>query len=280
MWTAADGRRGPAARISRVKSKLAKLPQTRGLGRIEVIPLRTLPEVRRGADLAHLVAAAARREKTEIRSGDVVVITQKIVSKSEGRLVRLRRVKPSLWARAWAPRIGRDARFLEVVLAESGEILRASPRALIAVSRHGFVCANAGVDQSNIPGRGVVSCLPRDPDASARRFVAALRKLTGARVACLLTDTWGRPWRMGQLNFAIGAAGLRVLQDWRGRRDSHGHTLRATILAVADELAAAAGLAMGKTARVPVVLVRGYNFRAGRDTAHRLLRPAKEDLFR
>lgn len=248
--------------------------------KIEIIPIQTLPEIRPRSDLAKAVVAALRREKVELQRGDVVVLAQKIVSKAEGRLVRLRSVKPGLWAKSWAPRVRRDARFLQVVLNESAEILRAHPRALIAVTHHGFVCANAGVDHSNIAGRGFVSCLPRDPDASARRFVKAMRKRAGVPIACLITDTWGRPWRLGQLNFAIGAAGIRVLQDWRGRRDAQGRILRATILAVADELAAAAGLAMGKTSRVPAVVIRGYNIRAGRDSAKRLLRPAREDLFR
>ena len=248
--------------------------------KIEIIPICTLPEIRPGMDLARTIVAALHREKIELQPKDVLVLAQKIVSKAEGRLVQLRSVKPSLWARTWAPRLKREARFIQVVLNESTEILRAHPRALITVTQHGFICANAGVDHSNIPGRGVVSCLPREPDNSARKIAAAIRNRTGARIACIITDTWGRPWRLGQLNFAIGAAGLRVLQDWRGRRDAQGHKLKATILAVADELAAAAGLVMGKTSRVPAVVIRGYNIRAARDSAKRLLRPVREDLFR
>jgi coenzyme F420-0:L-glutamate ligase/coenzyme F420-1:gamma-L-glutamate ligase len=155
-----------------------------------------------------------------------------------------------------------------------------SERALIVETPHGFVCANAGIDHSNVPGGERVTLLPEDPDDSARRFAQAVRKRSGARVAVIVSDTWGRPWREGQVNVAIGTHGLRVLADWRGRRDAHGRRLTATILAVADELAAAAGLAMGKADQVPVVVIRGYRFRGGRDSARKLLRPAAHDLFR
>ena len=147
-------------------------------------------------------------------------------------------------------------------------------------THHGFICANAGVDHSNVPGGDWVSFLPVDPDASARRFVRGIRRRLGLRVAAIVSDTWGRPWREGLVNVAIGAAGLRVLEDWRGRRDAQGRTLRATVLAVADELAAAAGLVMGKASQAPVVIIRGYAHRAARDSARRLLRPANQDLFR
>jgi coenzyme F420-0:L-glutamate ligase/coenzyme F420-1:gamma-L-glutamate ligase len=223
---------------------------------------------------------AARREGVEITGGDIIVLTQKIVSKAEGRLVNLQHEKPGQLAREWARRRGIDARFMEVVLRESRRIVRMSERALIAETHHGFVCANAGVDRSNVPGRNWVSCLPRDPDASARRFVHDILKLCGVRVAAIISDTFGRPWRLGLANVAIGAAGLRVLQDWRGKKDTEGRTLHATVIAVADELAAAAGLAMGKTKKVPVVIIRGHTYRRGKDPARRLIRPEKEDLFR
>jgi coenzyme F420-0:L-glutamate ligase/coenzyme F420-1:gamma-L-glutamate ligase len=248
--------------------------------RIEIIGLRTLPEIRRGDDLARLVIAASEREGAGLRRGDVIVLAQKIFSKAEGRLVNLRDVTPSALARHWAKELGADPRFMEVVLRESRRVVRMSERVLIAETHHGFVCANAGVDQSNIPKRGWVSCLPRDPDASARRLVRGIRARRKISVAAIISDTFGRPWRLGLTNAAIGAAGLRVLEDWRGRKDAHGRVLHATVVAVADELAAAAGLVMGKNAQVPAVIIRGYRFRAARGFAREIIRPAAEDLFR
>jgi len=248
-------------------------------GELLLIPLRTLPEIRRGADLGALVARAAAREAVEFQRGDVLVMAQKIVSKAEGRTVRLASVTPSTLAREWAPRLGHDPRLTEVVLRESRRVLRMTDRALIVETRHGFVCANAGVDRSNVPGANV-TCLPLDADASARRISSALRRRTGISVPVIVSDTFGRPWRLGLVNVAIGCWGLRVLEDLRGTRDSYGHPLRATVLAVADELAAAAGLLMGKTAAVPAVIVRGLRYSPARESAQRLLRPAAEDMFR
>jgi len=246
---------------------------------LRLIPLSTLPEVAQGADLAALIIQAAAREGAEFERGDVLVLAQKIVSKAEGRTVELSSIKPSALAREWAPRLGQDPRLTEVVLRESRRVIRMTERALIVETRHGFVCANAGVDRSNVPGERVTS-LPDDPDASARRIAARLRRRTGIAVPVIVSDTFGRPWRMGLVNVAIGASGLRVLEDLRGTRDAWGHPLRATILAVADELAAAAGLLMGKNEAVPAVIIRGFRYRAGRETAQRLLRPPAEDMFR
>ena len=238
-----------------------------------------MPEVRRGADLAALLVRAAARERVEFARGDVLVVAQKIVSKAEGRTVRLASVTPSALAREWAPRLGQDPRLTEVVLRESRRVVRMSERVLIVETHHGFVCANAGVDRSNVPGTNV-TCLPVDPDASAWRIAEGVRRRTGIAPAVIVSDTFGRPWRLGLMNVAIGAWGVRVLEDLRGTRDALGHPLRATILAVADELAAAAGLLMGKTANVPAVIVRGFRYRPARDTAQSLLRPPAEDLFR
>lgn len=248
--------------------------------RIEIIGLRTLPEIRTGDDIARLVIAASEREGAGLRQGDVIVLAQKIFSKAEGRLVNLREVKPSPLARNWAKELSADARFIEVVLRESRRVVRMSERVLLGETMHGFVCANAGVDHSNVPKRGWVSCLPRDPDACARRLVREIRARRKISVAVIVADTFGRPWRLGLTSVAIGCAGLRIFEDWRGRRDAHGRVLRATVLAVADELAAAAGLAMKKNAQVPAVIVRGYRFRAGKDSARQIIRPAAEDLFR
>jgi len=247
---------------------------------MQIIGLTTLPEVHPGDDLARLVVDAAEREGAGLRRGDVVVLAQKIVSKAEGCIVDLARIAPSPLARTWARKVGSDPRLIEVVLRESRRILRMDERVLIAETRHGFVCANAGVDHSGVAGRHHVTCLPADPDASARRLAAGIRRRAGVAVAAIVSDTFGRPWRLGLVNVAIGAAGLRVLVDLRGTRDAHGHRLRATILAVADELAAAAGLAMGKRERVPAVILRGVSYPAGNDRAHQLIRPAQEDMFR
>ena len=259
-----------------MRSRLAALEPHR----IELFGLRSIPEIRPGADLARLVWDAARRENVGIRAGDVVVLAQKIFSKAEGRIVRLRDVKPSALARTWGRRLKSDPRFVEVVLRESTRIIRMSERVLIVETRHGFVCANAGVDRSNVAGRGAVTCLPLDPDESARRFAAKLKKLSGVRVAVIISDTFGRPWRLGLANVAIGACGLAVLDDLRGAKDARGHTLQATILAVADELAAAAGLAMKKAAQVPVVIIRGARFVRAAGMARQLIRPPQEDMFR
>ncbi|MBI3405815.1 MAG: coenzyme F420-0:L-glutamate ligase [Acidobacteria bacterium] len=247
--------------------------------RFEVIGLRTLPEIEPGAKLSNQIFEAVRKEGVTFRRGDVLVIAQKIVSKAEGRRIELASVEPSPLARTWARRIRRDARLVEVVLRESHRILRMSERALITETRHGFVCANAGVDRSNVPA-GWVTCLPVDPDASARRIALQIRRLTGFALPVIITDTFGRPWRLGLANVAIGLHGMRVFEDLRGTRDAHGHRLHATVMAVADEIASAAGLAMTKNAKVPAVIVRGYPYPPGAGNARQILRAEAEDLFR
>jgi len=247
---------------------------------IEIIPLRSLPEISRGDDLALLVTEAVAREKTGLQPGDVCVLAQKIVSKAEGQLVCLREVTPSPLARSWARIRREDPRFIEVVLRESSRVVRMTERAFLAETRHGFVCANAGVDRSNIPGKEWVSCLPADPDASARRFVRRVRQLTGVSVGAIISDTFGRAWRLGQANVAIGASGIEVIRDLRGGKDRYGHSLRSTMLAVADELAAAAGLLMGKSEQIPAVIVRGHRSARAHGSARELIRPPAEDLFR
>src|SRR5207253_2771010 len=211
--------------------------------------------------------------------GDILVVAQKIVSKAEGALVRLASVKASPEARALAARLKKDPRAVEVVLRESRRMVR-SDHVLIAETRHGFVCANAGVDHSNVPENDVVTLLPRNPDQSARKLAAALRKRTGKRVAVIISDTFGRPWRLGLTNVAIGASGVPVLRDLRGTRDRDGKSLTATVLAVADDLAAAAGLLMGKSEGSPVILIRGYRYKPSSEPAASVIRPAAEDLFR
>jgi coenzyme F420-0:L-glutamate ligase/coenzyme F420-1:gamma-L-glutamate ligase len=248
---------------------------------ITATALEGLPEVRPGDDLARLIAGARRDH--EITRHDVLVVAHKVVSKAEGRIRKLTNVKPGARARNLARELGKDPRHVQVVLDESHEVLRAAHGVLICVTRHGFVCANAGVDASNVRGEDSVVVLPQDPDASARALRARLRQELGQDPAILITDSFGRAWRHGQIDTAIGCAGLTPLDDWRGRRDAHGRELKATWIAIADELAAAADLARAKDAYEPVVLVRGAERHvtdADGPGARALVRPEREDLFR
>jgi coenzyme F420-0:L-glutamate ligase/coenzyme F420-1:gamma-L-glutamate ligase len=231
-----------------------------------------MPEVEEGADLAELVAAAAVLE-----DGDVVVLAQKVVSKVEGKVVRLDDVEPSERARELAG--DEDPRRLEVILREAVRVVRARPPLVIAETRHGFVCASAGVDASNAPAAGMLVLLPDDPDASAAGIRARLRDVTGRDVGVLITDSFGRPWRQGTTDVAIGAAGVQVALDLRGTRDRVGYELHATTIAVADEIAGAAELVMGKTDAVPGAVVRGLSL-AGEGRARDLVIPPERDLFR
>lgn len=243
--------------------------------RLELIAVDGLPEVESGDDLAALIGAGI-----QLLAGDVIVVAQKIVSKSEGRLRHLADVTASDEAVRLAAHLiaAPDPRLVQVVLDESVRVVR-SERTLITETRQGYVCANGGVDQSNIPGSDVVTLLPDDPDASAERLRDRLRDMTGATVGVIVSDTFGRPWRLGIVNVALGVAGLPALMDLRGSRDDAGKELHATVLAIADEVAAAAGLVMGKTRRTPVVVVRGLELE-GSGSGHDLIRPAAEDLFR
>ncbi len=251
----------------------------RGAPRVEVLGVRGLPEVHPGDDLAALVVAAADAQGTPLASGDLLVVSQKVVSKAEGRLVRLAEVTPSAFAAEVGRSLKKDARLIEVILRESRRIVRMDRGVLITETHHGQICANAGVDQSNV-GAGWVSLLPADPDASARALVERLRAVAGAEVAVIVADTFGRPWREGLQNVALGVAGMRPLRSYLGVPDAHGYTLQATVLAVADELAGAAELVMGKLDGVPVALVRGYDWTPGAGSARELLRDPSQDLFR
>jgi coenzyme F420-0:L-glutamate ligase/coenzyme F420-1:gamma-L-glutamate ligase len=263
----------------RSKSRTSPASNSAATSSLRVFPIPGIPEIRPGNDLVKIVKAAARLANIEFEHGDILVIAQKIVSKSEGAVVRLATVKPSPQALVLAERLKKDPRAMEVVLKEARRIVR-SDHVVIAETHHGFVCANAGVDHSNVPGEDVVTLLPRNPDRSAKKLAAALRKQTGKRIAVIISDTFGRPWRLGLTNVAIGASGVPVLQDLRGTLDRDGKPLTATILAVADELAAAAGLLMGKSQGCPVILIRGYRYKSASELAARIIRPAAEDLFR
>jgi coenzyme F420-0:L-glutamate ligase / coenzyme F420-1:gamma-L-glutamate ligase len=239
---------------------------------ISIRPVEGLPEIGEGDDLAALIA-----ERAEVADGDVLVVAQKVVSKAEGRVVLLDEIEPSDRARELAG--ARDPRHLEVILRESARILRVRPPLVIAETRHGFVCASAGVDASNTPEPGSVVLLPEDPDASAGRIRERLLELTGAEVGVIVSDSFGRAWRQGTTDVAIGLAGIRPLLDLKGVRDRTGYELHATVIAVADELAGAAELVLGKTDGVPAAVIRGVDAR-GEGSARDLVMPAERDLFR
>lgn len=247
--------------------------------RYEIIAVEGLPEVRRGDDLAPLMVEAARRQATPIQARDLLVVSQKIVSKAEGRVVRLADVVVSDEARTVAGEVGRDPRLVAVILGESRRIVRKAKDVLIVETHHGFVCANAGVDQSNVDA-DTACLLPEDADRSAATLRARLRDLTGHDLAIIVADTFGRPWREGLVNVAVGLSGLEPIVSYLGQEDPAGHVLQATILALADELAGAAEPVMGKLDRVPVAIVRGLDWPRGEGSSRALLRDPARDLFR
>ena len=247
---------------------------------IQLIPFKHLPEVYPEDDLAALICAAAHAGGLTLQSGDCLVVAQKIVSKAEGRLVQLSSVIPSPFAQEIATQQQRDARLIEIVLRESAGIVRMNPHVLITLTKHGFICANSGVDRSNVIGEDCVALLPIDPDASARALREQLAERLQVEVAVIITDTFGRAWRTGLTNVAIGVAGMEPLSDLRGVADDHGQPLSATVLAIADEIAAASGLLMRKTARIPIVIARGCPLEYGESSAQKLIRPKEQDLFR
>jgi coenzyme F420-0:L-glutamate ligase/coenzyme F420-1:gamma-L-glutamate ligase len=244
------------------------------MSELRVLPVAGLPEIAAGDAVGELIAARA-----QLAAGDVVAISQKIVSKAEGRVRQLSSVTPGAEARKLAALLGKEPATIELILEESSEVLRAERGVLIVETKHGFVCANAGIDSSNLPEEGTVCLLPEDPDASARRIRAEI----GTEVGVVISDSFGRAWRLGQAEVAIGCAGLAPLDDWRGRRDANGRELEATLIAIADEAAAAADLVRDKTSGVPVAIVRGLDRFVGAEDgpgAAALRRPPDEDLFR
>ncbi len=253
---------------------------------IVILPLTGMPPVRPGDDLAALIGAAIEEARVGLKPGDALVVCQKVVSKAEGRVVALADVEPSPFARRWAETHGKDPRLVELVLRESTRIVRMDGGNLIVETGPGWVCANAGIDQSNAVADDTVTLLPLDPDTSAERLRAALRARFQVDLAVLITDTFGRPWREGQVEFALGVAGMAPLEDLRGTRDLVGHELGATVIGIADEIACAAGLVMRKAAGVPAVLVRGCALPAeesGPDAKRggkSVIRRRENDLFR
>lgn len=249
---------------------------------LEVFALESVGEIGEGAEIGRLVAASAEAGPG-IESSDVVVVSQKAVSKAEGRVRDLASVTAGAEARELASRIGKDPRLVELILAESRSVVRTERGVLIVETLAGWVCANAGIDSSNVPGAEHVALLPVDADASARRIRAQVRDACGEAPAVVVADSFGRPWRLGQVDVAIGCAGLLPLDDWRGREDAHGAALGATVIAVADELAAAADLIRTKSSGSPFVIVRGLGDQvsvADGPGARAMQRPRSADLFR
>ena len=253
------------------------------IGEVRAIPVTGIGEVKAGDSLVEMILAALNRQRRKLAAGDILVVTHKVVSKAEGRIVPLGSVRPAASTRRWARRHRRDARLVELVLRESRRIVRRRSGILITETRHsrrGLVCANGGVDLSNVDGGRSAALLPRDPDRSAARLHRAIRKKTGLFVPVLVTDSFGRPWREGLTEVTIGSAGLGVFRDLRGERDPYGYRLRTTREAVADELAGLAGLACGKLSRNPVCIIRGFPYQEGLDRARDLIRAPGHDLFR
>jgi coenzyme F420-0:L-glutamate ligase/coenzyme F420-1:gamma-L-glutamate ligase len=244
---------------------------------IEVLGIEGFPEVSAGDDLNSMISGAVAGD---LQTGDVLVVTHKIVSKAESRLVDLRTVEPSPLAKDYAIRYGKDPRQIEVVLRESRRIVRMDRGIIISETHHGFVCANAGVDASNVPGDDTVCLLPVDPDASAARLREVLAADHGVEIAVVISDSFGRAWRHGITDVAVGVAGMDPVADYRGLNDPHGYPMGASVLAVADELAAAAELVMGKTEGIPLAMVRGYAYSPAPGSAGELLMPPDRDMFR
>jgi coenzyme F420-0:L-glutamate ligase/coenzyme F420-1:gamma-L-glutamate ligase len=260
-------------------SRREELPSA-SLDQLHLIPIPLADEVQPGDSLADKLLEALRRRRLKVQSGDILVVKHKIVSKSEGRVVDLATIAASAESVAWAKQYGLDARVIELAVRESSSVIRRRNGVLITETRHGFLCANSGVDVSNVNGGGHALLLPEDADRSAASLRRELKQRTGFAIPVIITDSFGRPWRQGLTEFAIGVAGMKPLRDDRGRHDPYGYKLRASVEAVADELACAAGLVCGKLNRAPACIVRGFRYEAGAGRVRELLRPPSTDLFR
>jgi coenzyme F420-0:L-glutamate ligase/coenzyme F420-1:gamma-L-glutamate ligase len=248
---------------------------------VQIIEIQGLPLIKAGDNLAGLICKAAERQGTPIQDGDIIVITHVAVSKAEGRVINLDNVVPSTYARTFAELYGKDPAMVEAILRESKGIIRMVDGKIITETKHGFICANSGIDKSNVPGERCVALLPEDPDASAARIRNEIKKLTGKDVAVIISDTHGRPLREGEINVAIGVSGLKPIRDRRGEKDLFGYTLRVKQTAIADELASAAELVIGQADEgVPAAIIRGYRYIKSEDAkAKELIRPKEKDLF-
>jgi coenzyme F420-0:L-glutamate ligase/coenzyme F420-1:gamma-L-glutamate ligase len=247
---------------------------------LRIIPLSLTDEIQPGDSLVEKIFFALKQSKLTLKQGDILVVKHKIVSKAEGQFVELDKIQPSPASRSWAQRYHVDARVTEIALNQSKRIVRRKRGVLITETSHGLICANSGVDVSNVNGGQHALLLPEDSDRSARQLHRQLKNKIKLCIPVIITDTFGRPWREGLTEVAIGIAGMKPLQDFRGRRDPHGYPLRVSIEAVADELACAAGLVCGKLARTPACIIRGFHYRPGRGHASELIRPPATDLFR
>jgi coenzyme F420-0:L-glutamate ligase / coenzyme F420-1:gamma-L-glutamate ligase len=247
---------------------------------ISIIGVQGIPDIQKGDDLAQIIVERLRRQKEDIRDHDILVISQKVVSKAEGQMIQLDDIRPSAFSRQIAKELQRDPRHVEIILNESKKIIRMKAGHLITETKHGFICANSGVDQSNIGKRNSVTLLPKKPDATADLIRKKIHQLTGKNVPIIITDTFGRAWRMGQVNFAIGISGIKPIHDYRGKTDMYRRVLHVTEIAVADELASAGELVMNKSDKIPVAIIRGYAYRFGKGSGKDLLRPEDKDLFR
>ena len=251
---------------------------------LSIIPIKGIGDISPGSNLGFIIYKAMQAQNTELQQGDILVVTQKIVSKAEGNVVNLDDVHTSEFARSLAAESNKDAPYIEVVLRESRRIVRMDRGILVCETKHGFVCANAGVDESNVNGARAITLLPVDPDHSAQQLRTHLQELSGEGstfdIAVIISDTWGRPWRTGQINVAIGVAGMQAIVDYRGQYDPYGYELHASVLAIADELASAAELVMGKIDHIPVALIRGYTYIPAEGSAKTLLRDPSIDMFR
>jgi coenzyme F420-0:L-glutamate ligase / coenzyme F420-1:gamma-L-glutamate ligase len=247
---------------------------------LRIIPVLVSVEVRPGDSLVGVLLTALRSRRLSLRKGDILILKHKIVSKAEGRLILLDTVKTTAASRTWAERYKVDARVIELALRESKNVIRRKNGVLITETHHGYICANSGIDVSNVDGGKHALLLPKDPDRSARRMHNEIRKLTGISIPVIISDSFGRAWREGLTEAVIGIAGMKPIHDYRGRRDPHGYSLRVTLDAVADELACAAGLLTSKLSRTPFVIIRGFPYQPGRGSSRTLLRPKEQDLFR
>jgi coenzyme F420-0:L-glutamate ligase / coenzyme F420-1:gamma-L-glutamate ligase len=251
---------------------------------LRIIPVTGIGEIAPGSDLGLVIYEALQAQQLQIQQGDILVVTQKIVSKAEGNIVHLDEIRASEFAHSLALESKKDAPYIEAVLRESRRIVRMDHGVLICETKHGFICANAGVDESNVNGAREITLLPVDPDYSAQQLRTRWQDLSGEGsafdIAVIVSDTWGRPWRTGQINMAIGVAGMEAIVDYRGQHDPYGYELHASVLAVADELASAAELVMGKIDRIPVALIRGYSYIPSEGSAKTLLRDPATDMFR
>ncbi len=247
---------------------------------LRVIPVRFADEMQPGDSILEKLAEALAAARLALAAGDILVIKHKIVSKAEGQVIDLSTIQPSPSSRAWARQYGVDARVTELAFSQSKRIVRRKRGVLITETRHGFICANSGVDVSNVTGGGHALLLPEDPDLSADKLHRELKRKCRLSIPVIISDSFGRPWREGLTEVAIGVAGMKAMHDYRGRRDPHGYPLRVSVDAVADELACAAGLVCGKLARTPACIIRGFQYQPGRGRARDLIRPASNDLFR